>query len=1148
MKEFSENRIAKANDFGIEKIQQLLQSTFQVRYDQMLIDTNIKRKNVCFVRYQAKTLNRTVKIIKFPLYQDIKSQFLSNFSGGESVHGKIKRMSNSSILNSLSGRSGVIIENFSELDNQQLAFYDLPVEMTHGVIQNNQPHYFIPSLTYSFICHNCNGEKYITCPDYICQGRHEWTCTNCHGDRDIECNDCNGRGENTCSKCHGHGEYTCPTCNGLGTRRCPVCKGTGMREYVENLKTYKERCSNCYGKGEAVCSRSTSAYTLVGKLAQGVIHEYCDGKGVITCGKCEGKGVITCGKCDGRGRVTCPECNGNGTIVCSVCYGDSERYGKVDCDTCMTVGEMGEIVYIETVIEDHDTESMFTFGELIPNEGFSIDILKKYINSNYQISEVYYCVRSESGNEVLHENYDSFSVDICKVRENTLGIYKNKYPKVLIESIYYEAVPCITLQYNHFLTNTEHAVSFISTDLPNPLVIFHSNPANIDVRKLTFTEILKANFSKAFTTNKYQNKINKLNEVRLLIHMVKASSQISQNKKKVIAGNIQHLDELSQDEKKELFNLMASQHLPELVKKQCIFSSREKATEVQKKLEELAAADGIIEDSEKVMLDDLIRRIKKAGHFSFFKKLGNFFKTWKVSLPIGVLLLFIIFSIYAYFNLWPTIQQKFFQETNKEAVESNIPEEKTKSNVLGINSKDDLIAYYLFDGNALDQSGNQNNGICNFVEFIEDRNGNISSAISFNGHNSSVSIPPNGLLNLTDNFSIVFWIKFYSSNNNHHIIVKGDNSTREYSITGVNNKIQFNKQCEQGIVESLTTLELNKWYFVAITYSNFIGKIYINGKYESEGRLKSGFQAANSGLTIGTFPNSTGSWTLNGALDELRFYKRVLSEDEIDRLNKINIGGYSKLPDRVGYVNDFEGILSVEQISDLNNIITENEKKTTDEIIIVTTKSFDPYTTFKDYALELSKYWGIGKKDKNNGVLIVLSKQLNQTSILIGNGLVEKLSSEKAHIILESKIIPEFKNDNYYGGIKNGVLEILNECTSVTNKESIEQPKMEGPIYQLVDEPPTFPDGDVALHKWLEENMKYPEEAKKLGIQGHVYTTFVIEPDGSKSNVVVVRGIGTGCDEEAIRLVKAMPKWSPGKQHGQPVRVQYNLSIKFTLQ
>ncbi len=75
---------------------------------------------------------------------------------------------------------------------------------------------------------------------------------------------------------------------------------------------------------------------------------------------------------------------------------------------------------------------------------------------------------------------------------------------------------------------------------------------------------------------------------------------------------------------------------------------------------------------------------------------------------------------------------------------------------------------------------------------------------------------------------------------------------------------------------------------------------------------------------------------------------------------------------------------------------------------------------------------------------------------------------------------------------------------------------------------PAYPGGDDARIAFLVQNIKYPEQAKKNGIQGKVFVTFVIETDGSITNVKVLRGIGGGCDEEAARVIKLMPKWNPG--------------------
>ncbi|GAB1405059.1 energy transducer TonB [Lentimicrobium sp.] len=110
-----------------------------------------------------------------------------------------------------------------------------------------------------------------------------------------------------------------------------------------------------------------------------------------------------------------------------------------------------------------------------------------------------------------------------------------------------------------------------------------------------------------------------------------------------------------------------------------------------------------------------------------------------------------------------------------------------------------------------------------------------------------------------------------------------------------------------------------------------------------------------------------------------------------------------------------------------------------------------------------------------------------------------------------------------------------------------EEEVAEAEIFTVVEDQPSFPGGDEARIRFLQENIKYPQMARESGIQGTVYVTFVVERNGSVTDVRVMRGIGGGCDEEAVRVIKAMPKWIPGKQRGKPVRVQFNMPIKFTL-
>ena len=114
--------------------------------------------------------------------------------------------------------------------------------------------------------------------------------------------------------------------------------------------------------------------------------------------------------------------------------------------------------------------------------------------------------------------------------------------------------------------------------------------------------------------------------------------------------------------------------------------------------------------------------------------------------------------------------------------------------------------------------------------------------------------------------------------------------------------------------------------------------------------------------------------------------------------------------------------------------------------------------------------------------------------------------------------------------------------------EVVEDEVVEQEIFKIVEEMPSFPGGEAKLMEFVAKNVKYPQIARETGIQGRVFVNFVVEPDGSVSNVSVLRGIGGGCDEEAMRVVKTMPKWKPGKQRGQPVRVQYMLPVNFKLQ
>ena len=120
-------------------------------------------------------------------------------------------------------------------------------------------------------------------------------------------------------------------------------------------------------------------------------------------------------------------------------------------------------------------------------------------------------------------------------------------------------------------------------------------------------------------------------------------------------------------------------------------------------------------------------------------------------------------------------------------------------------------------------------------------------------------------------------------------------------------------------------------------------------------------------------------------------------------------------------------------------------------------------------------------------------------------------------------------------------------------KEVIAEPEPpkheeENKVFDIVEQQPLFPGGPAALMKYLSEHTKYPVVAQENGVQGRVTVQFVVEKDGSISDVHVLRGVDPSLDKEAVRVVKSMPRWTPGKQNGINVRVNYRVPVLFRLQ
>lgn len=112
---------------------------------------------------------------------------------------------------------------------------------------------------------------------------------------------------------------------------------------------------------------------------------------------------------------------------------------------------------------------------------------------------------------------------------------------------------------------------------------------------------------------------------------------------------------------------------------------------------------------------------------------------------------------------------------------------------------------------------------------------------------------------------------------------------------------------------------------------------------------------------------------------------------------------------------------------------------------------------------------------------------------------------------------------------------------------STAQTKKNDMVFDVVEVMPQFPGGQIAMLKYIMENIKYPEQAMKEGIQGRVAVRFIVEKDGSISDVKPILSVHPLLNKEAVRVVESMPKWTPGKHNGKPVRVRFNLPVMFKL-
>ena len=210
-------------------------------------------------------------------------------------------------------------------------------------------------------------------------------------------------------------------------------------------------------------------------------------------------------------------------------------------------------------------------------------------------------------------------------------------------------------------------------------------------------------------------------------------------------------------------------------------------------------------------------------------------------------------------------------------------------------------------------------------------------------------------------------------------------------------------------------------------------------------------------------------------------------------------------------------------------------------------------------AMELAKLQEQAKKEKKKPepikpkveqkkeIPVARETQKFTAPVIKKDELVKEENQVKQMDQLDAKVAVGTKDEE---GVKDRTVEAVRSDIAVAAPPPPPAPKPEvsNKVFDVVEEMPSFPGGQAALMSFLSSNIKYPVVAQENGVQGRVIVGFVVERDGSITDVKVMRSVDPSLDREAQRVVRAMPRWKPGKQNGSAVRVKYTVPVVFRLQ
>ena len=208
-------------------------------------------------------------------------------------------------------------------------------------------------------------------------------------------------------------------------------------------------------------------------------------------------------------------------------------------------------------------------------------------------------------------------------------------------------------------------------------------------------------------------------------------------------------------------------------------------------------------------------------------------------------------------------------------------------------------------------------------------------------------------------------------------------------------------------------------------------------------------------------------------------------------------------------------------------------------------------------AMELQKLQELAKKERKEQKQIqpkvepkkvveeVRATQKFTAPVIKKDELVKEENEVKQMDQLDEKVA--VGSENREGTTDRTDIAVRNDVAVATPPPAPQQ-EVENKVFDVVEVMPSFPGGNSALMEYLRDAIKYPVVAQENGVQGRVIISFVVERDGSITDVQVARSVDPSLDKEAMRVVRSMPKWNPGKQNGAAVRVKYNLPVSFRLQ